>query len=243
MFEQYTVRQPRRIGAYALASLVLHAVVIAALIVFAGQKVKEKLKVQEVSFVHAAKAPGAPPPPPPPPAKKSVVKKTTQVIPTHVDPKPIEVPKEIPKEEPKPKEEPAAEDEGEEGGVEGGQKGGVPGGVVGGQVGGVVGATGQAAPPPPPKNVPAFKTQQDALQTPLPRLSEVFKQSHRGQANVMGMYKVCVAQDGHVYDVVTVKGVPGADDDIIQNFKSGWLYKPQQVPVCFLYNMAITIQQ
>ncbi len=34
----------------------------------------------------------------------------------------------------------------------------------------------------------------------------------------------------------------GADDDIIQGLKGGWEYKPQKVPVCFLYNIPITIQ-
>jgi protein TonB len=30
---------------------------------------------------------------------------------------------------------------------------------------------------------------------------------------------------------------------IIEGIKAGWLYKPQQVPVCFLYNMVVTVQQ
>jgi protein TonB len=51
-----------------------------------------------------------------------------------------------------------------------------------------------------------------------------------------------VATDGHVYEVTPIKSVPGADEDIIQGIREGWLYKPQQVPVCFLYNIPITIQ-
>jgi len=108
-------------------------------------------------------------------------------------------------------------------------------------VGGVVGSTGTAA-PVKPKNVPAFKIQADAISQPSPRLSEVFKQAHRSQT-VTGMYKVCVGIDGHVFEVVAVKSVPGADEDIISGIREGWVYKPQQVPVCFLYNMPITITQ
>ena len=35
--------------------------------------------------------------------------------------------------------------------------------------------------------------------------------------------------------------VPGADEDIIRGIKEGWEYRPQQVPVCFLYNIPIRI--
>ena len=57
------------------------------------------------------------------------------------------------------------------------------------------------------------------------------------------MYRVCVAQNGHVYEVTPTKAVPGADQDIIDQIRENWLYKPQQVPVCCLYNMVITITQ
>ena len=51
---------------------------------------------------------------------------------------------------------------------------------------------------------------------------------------------MCVGLDGHVDEVTAVKSVPGADKDIIQGVKE-WLYKPRQVPACFLYNFNITI--
>jgi protein TonB len=235
MFAQYTTQEPRKLYGYAAFSIAAHALVIGALIILAGKKATEKLaQMQEVAFIHAK---AAPPPPPPPPAKHTSTVKKTQIIPTKVEPKPIEVPKEIPKEEPPAKEEP--EDKGEEGGVEGG----VPGGVKGGVVGGVVGSDGDAAAPPKPKNVPAFKMQAEIVAQPKPRLSEVFKQSHRNSGPISGLYKVCVGMDGHVYEVATLKPVPGADEDIVSTIKEGWLYKPQQVPVCFLYNMQITITQ
>ncbi|WNG32711.1 hypothetical protein F0U60_03225 [Archangium minus] len=93
-----------------------------------------------------------------------------------------------------------------------------------------------------PKNVPPFVIQRDVVRQTKPRLSEVFKQSHRNMGTVTGMYRICVSTDGNVYEVTPVKSVPGADEDIIAGIKDGWQYKPQKVPVCFLYNMPITIQ-
>src|SRR5207237_2613864 len=123
--------------------------------------------------------------------------------------------------------------------------GGVSGGVVGGTLGGA-GGGGAKSPEPPPrpkaKNVPAFVIQRTAIRQPQPRLSEVFKQANRGKPGIAGMYKVCVDLDEKVYDVVAVKSVPGADESIIDGIKDYWLFQPQQVAVCFLDNMPITIQ-
>ena len=113
---------------------------------------------------------------------------------------------------------------------------------MGGVVGGMVGSTGEVAPPVKPKNVPPFVIQRDVVRQVSPKLSEVFKQAHRNSGTMLGMYKICVGTDGKVYDVVAVKAVPGADEDIISGIKDGWEYKPQKVPVCFLYNIPITIQ-
>lgn len=146
-----------------------------------------------------------------------------------------------PHDEPEEKPQPETPAEDTSKGVQGGVAGGVEGGVVGGVAGGVVGGTGTGA-PPKPKNVPAFVIQRDVLQQDPIRLSEVFKAAHRGGPTITGMYKVCVALDGRVYEVTPVKKIPGADDDIISGIKDGWRYKPQQVPICFLYSIPITIQ-
>ena len=144
-----------------------------------------------------------------------------------------------------PVEEDDDEDDGTVGGVEGGVQGGVVGGVVGGQVGGT-GGGGSMTPTPPErpkaKNVPPFVIARDMIRQAQPRMSEMFKAAHRGQS-VNGMYKVCVDTDGKVYEVVPVKAIDGANDEIIEGIKADWLYKPQQVPVCFLYNMIVTVQQ
>jgi protein TonB len=110
---------------------------------------------------------------------------------------------------------------------------------VGGQLGGTLGGTGEVV---KPKNVPPFVIQRDVVRQTPPRLSEVFKQSHRGQGTLTGLYRICVSTEGNVYEVTAVKSVPGADSDIISGIRDGWQYKPQKVPVCFLYNIPITIQ-
>jgi protein TonB len=177
---------------------------------------------------------------PPPPAPRSNATRSTKARATPVKKVEPVMPKAVPQEpfQPAPAHEPvAAAPEVASAAAEGpgGPVGGVAGGTVGGVIGGVVGAELK------PKNVPAFVVQRDMLRQSQPNLPEVFKQAHRGQA-LVGMYKVCVGTDGHVFEVAVIKSVPGADDAITSSVREGWLYKPQSVPVCFLYNMPITIQ-
>jgi protein TonB len=158
----------------------------------------------------------------------------------------VEVPKPV-TDIPRPITPPAPEDV-EEDDANDGVEGGVTGGVAGGVVGGMVGSTGGGGSIEPkpverakPKNVPAFAIAKDLLRQVAPRMSEVFHESHRGQT-VTGLYKVCVDLDGSVYEVTPVKAIDGANDEIVDGIKTGWLYKPQQVPVCFLYNMVVRIE-
>jgi protein TonB len=94
---------------------------------------------------------------------------------------------------------------------------------------------------PKAKNVPPFVIARDLIRQSPPRMSEVFKQGHRGQT-VTGLYKVCVDTTGEVYEVTAVKGIEGATDEIVEGIRADWLYKQQSVPVCFLYNMVVTVQ-
>ncbi len=225
----------------SLLSLAVHGGAV-AVVVFLGQQVtKSELTTPEVILFKAPPAAKPPPPPPPPPAAKATPKTNTP----KVEPKkraevPTKIPDKMPEPTPQKPPEVAAAPTDVNSNEVGGQVGGVVGGVAGGTVGGVVGSDG-----PPvaakPKNVPAFVIQRDMLQQTSPKLPEVFKQSHRGQ-QIAGMYKVCVGLDGKVYEVGVVKTVPGADEAIVQGIKEGWIYKPQQVPVCFLYNMPIKIE-
>ena len=240
MFEHIDSTQRRRLPGYAAFSLGAHGALIALFILAAAVRARAPAeKLVQVSFVGPGHTAGAPPPPPPPAGKRRTPKH--KPVPTHVAR--IEIPRAAPQKVAPDDPPEADDDEGVEGGVEGGVVGGVVGGVLGGTVGGTGG--GGAAPPPEPpkaKNVPPFVIARDAIQSPMPRMTEIFRESHRGQ-QTGGLYKVCVGTDGHVYDVAVVKSVAGADEQIAETLREEWLYKPQPVPVCFLYNFQIRIVQ
>ena len=249
----------RRMPLSTALSVGAHGLLIVLVMVLSAVKAKTDAEKEiKVAFVGPGRGNQPPPPPPPPAAKKRTSPKRPKV---ETPKRNIEIAKitEVPKlEAPQMVEEPPKVeieeaddgDDGVEGGVEGGVKGGVVGGVLGGVVGGVVGGTlggtggGGTSPPvrPKAKNVPEFVVKRSAIRQPSPRLSEVFKQANRGKLGIGGMYKVCVDLDGKVYEVTPIKGVPGADESIIDGIKDYWLFQPQQVPVCFLYNMQITVQ-
>ncbi len=240
MFEQQTTRlQPPFPRSAVVLTVVVHAAVLAAAAFWPERQRVIEAKPEVTLYRTAPPAP-PPPPPPPPAATRSTPRTETKRV---VKKDKLEAPTVIPEKLPEaPKPEVAAEGAPETPGEPGGVIGGVVGGVEGGVVGGVVGGTGPVTnEPPKPRNVPAFVIQRDMLEQTAPRLPEVFKQAHRGE-RLAGMYRVCVGLDGHVYEVTVVKGVPGADEAIAAGVREGWVYKPQQVPVCFLYNMPITIQ-
>ncbi len=238
MFEHLGPRSGRQLPSYTVVSVAMHAAFVLFILGLAALKARAPARKQvEVAFI----GPGRSKPPPPPPAgKKHITPKRKPVVARAEVPRPaLEAPKVI---EPPPVEE--EEDDGVLGGVEGGVAGVVVGGVLGGQIDSTGGGGGGMAPAEKvqPKNVPIFVIQRDMIRQVSPRMSEVFNLQHRGQT-VTGMYKVCVDTGGSVYEVTPVKSVPGADDEIIEGIKAGWLYKAQQVPVCFLYNMVVTVQQ
>jgi periplasmic protein TonB len=136
-------RSPGRMAVSVLVHAVLIAVVIVAPIYFADNSLD--LKAMTTTFLVAPR----PPAPPPPPA--AVIQKVAQVIPKTFQPTPLVAPKVIPKavvvisDAPPPSLSSA-----------GGTIGGVAGGEIGGVLGGVLSAS--AAPPPPPP--PAAPVQQ-----------------------------------------------------------------------------------
>lgn len=204
--------------ALALASVAAHVLLGVSLFLYSLLHIEEIAPpVVALTFLSAAPPP---PPPPPPPASSKSSSKTTPKVEVKTEAKIVQ-PTETPKQETK-KEEPA----GEVGGVEGGVKGGVAGGVVGGVVGGQLGGTGV-----PGKMVPSFTLVAQQIAHPEPRLPEWFLQQHATQT-IKGTYKVCIQQDGRIGEVTTMVGIPGVDDVIVSQIKSGWVYKPQPVPVC-----------
>ena len=243
MFEPSISHRRQDLPGYTLVSVGLHFLLAAALLLLAGLRVKAATQKEvEVSFIGPGKGKRAPPPPPPPPAaKKRTPTPHRKVLAKAEIPKPVlEMPKAV---TPPPQDEPDDPDE-DEAGVEGGVAGGVVGGGVGGVAGGAGGGGSMEPKPaerPRPKNVPAFAIAKDMIRQVAPRMSEMFHEAHRGQT-ANGIYKVCVDLDGSVYEVTPVKPIEGANDEIVDGIKAGWLYRPQQVPLCFLYNMVVRIE-
>lgn len=120
-----------------VVSAIVHGVLVAAAMIFAGTVVKNK--IDEADVIKTFQLPPPPPPPPKGGRKKPKTEKLIErpkiemVVPTIV---PVEVPK---VDESAPDIEAEEDTEGEDGGVEGGVEGGVIGGVIGGTVGGVLG--------------------------------------------------------------------------------------------------------
>jgi protein TonB len=223
MFDRYAAATAPSWGrrALAIASIALHVAAAIALAIYSIMHIEE-IAPPAVSLTFFS----APPPPPPPPAghhkKQQTKPKPTVVIPTHamtiVQPKVEEKPPE--KEE---KEEPDEPD-----GVEGGVKGGVKGGVVGG----VVGSTGTGG--GSPKSVAYFTLNASRLSNPDPHLPDFFKAAH-GHSTINASFRICLRQDGHVESVESKMSVAGnVDQMVMDQIKATWLYKPQQLPVCFV---------
>ena len=230
MFDRYAAATAPSWGRRALviASIVLHGSAALGLAIYSIFHVEE-IAPPALSLTFFSAPP--PPPPPPPPARKKSVQTEHKIIPQTIV-QPTNTVKIVqPKVEEKKDEK--DDDDGEEGGVEGGVKGGVAGGTVGGVKGGTIGGTGTDlnAKPGPARMVAAFTLAAQQLSHPDPRLTDEFKSAHP-QQTVKGMYKVCIGTDGHITDVTPMTAIPGMDNTIIQQIRSGWSYKPQPVPVC-----------
>jgi protein TonB len=251
MFDQLNAGQSQKLPGYTAVSILAHAVLVAGFLAFASYRVQHRaLKPEvDVSFIGPGTGKAAPPPPPPPPASRKVTPQRHKLLAKAEVQKPVlEQPKLVEPVKPPPEPEETEDDADEPAGVVGGTQGGVAGGVLGGVVGGVVGGTGgggsmqpKEQDRPKAKNVPPFVIARDMIRQSPPRMSTVFKEGHRGQT-VNGMYRVCVGTSGEVYEVQPVKGIEGATEEIIEGIRADWLYKPQPVPVCFLYNMVVTVQ-
>jgi hypothetical protein len=59
------------------------------------------------------------------------------------------------------------------------------------------------------------------------------------EARFMG--KVCINNEGRVYQVQVLSGIPGADNEIVGTIKS-WQYKAQPVSVCFVASIEFSVQ-
>lgn len=83
-----------------------------------------------------------------------------------------------------------------------------------------------------PKTIPMALIKKDFLSGEQPKLPDVVLRVFAGKI-VTGSYKVCIATTGKIGSVVTIDGIPGADDSIIETVLD-WRYKPQMIPICFI---------
>jgi protein TonB len=220
-FESLVLTEPEslagRRGATFAASIVLHSLLIAAVIVlpllYYDLLPTPGEQIMRAFFVTPPELAPPPPPPPPPPAGARAVPKPA-VAPERVEAAsfvaPIEVPAEI------------VPEQGLDLGVEGGVPGGVEGGVPGGVVGGVVGGLPQEAPPPRVVRVggqlvaPKLVRKVNPVYPPL---------ALQARASAVVILEAHVDTRGHVKSVKVLRGHPLFDEAALEAVRQ-WRYKP-----------------
>jgi protein TonB len=230
--EPASIRKGR--GATLAVSIVLHAILIAAVVVvpllFYDSLPAPDEAVRAFFVTPAVAAP--PPPPPPPPAAGVRPAPRTPVAPHPEEPAKFVAPLETPAE--------LKPEEGISLGVEGGVPGGVEGGVPGGVVGGIVGGLPQEAPPPASKLVRVggqIKTPK-LLKKVDPVYPELAKQARVGALIVL---EATVDESGHVQEVRVLRSSPLFDEAAVEAVKQ-WSYRPlllNGVPTPFI--VAVTL--
>jgi protein TonB len=225
--------KPARDAFTSLASILLHAVALAAILVV-PLLTDEPLPDQfgQVKAFFAEPLALAPPPPPPPPApSRAAVREPTKSVTPAGFVAPVEVPTEIVPE--------AVFDLGLEGGLPGGVEGGVPGGVVGGIVGGL-----PDAPPPPPSGPVRV-----GLEVKEPRKVKDVRPVYpsiavEGRLEGVVVLECVVDLRGRVADVQVLKGLPLLDDAAIEAVRQ-WVYTPtliNGVPTSVIMTVRVTFR-
>ncbi len=80
------------------------------------------------------------------------------------------------------------------------------------------------------KKVASFVFDKERLRSPDPHLPSTFKAAPG--ARLKGIYQICVGTDGKINKISVVQSLSGADQAVMEQLQSTWLYKPQPVPVC-----------
>jgi hypothetical protein len=103
-------------------------------------------------------------------------------------------------------------------------------------------AVASIVPTQKPRNVAARTLDSQQLNHPDPHLPDIVRAQRRGTGDARFTAKVCVNNDGRVYQVNVLSGIPGADDAIVGTIRQ-WTYRPQPVSVCFIQNLIYDLQQ
>jgi len=80
------------------------------------------------------------------------------------------------------------------------------------------------------KKVASFVFDKERVRSPDPHLPSTIKTAPGEK--LKGVYQICVGTDGKVTKVTTVQSISGADQAVMEQIQSTWVYKPQPVPVC-----------
>jgi protein TonB len=237
-------RSKWRVVTYAL-SLTLHAAVLVALLVRSFWYVEE-LEPKGVVITMAMRLP-PPPPPPAPAARKDPERPRTAAV---VRPRRDKLVQPV---EPKP-EQVAKAEEPSEAPADTGDVGGVPGGVEGGVAGGV--ETTAAAPPPPPKAKPvemapimlppSIGTGQRLSDLNDPRFRPTLPPAlNRAGMVIWGLFRICVATNGHVKEVKVLKSADALVDQTWSDIIGRWEYRPYSIegrPIPFCHAARIEVR-
>jgi periplasmic protein TonB len=97
------------------------------------------------------------------------------------------------------------------------------------------------APAQKPKNVAARMLDSQQILHADPQLPAIVRSQRKGTGDARFAAKVCIGNDGRVYQVNVLSSIPGADDAIVSTIRQ-WTYKPQPVSVCFVANIVYDLQ-
>jgi hypothetical protein len=99
------------------------------------------------------------------------------------------------------------------------------------------------APPQKPRNVSARSLDGQQINHPDPHLPSIVKAQLQSAGTPEARFtaRVCVNNDGRVYQVNVLSSIPGGDGIIVDTIKS-WTYRPQPVSVCFVASIEFSVQ-
>ncbi|MDB4964542.1 MAG: Serine/threonine protein kinase PrkC, regulator of stationary phase [Myxococcales bacterium] len=112
----------------------------------------------------------------------------------------------------------------------------VDGAASGGKPAAAPTAVASMAPAQKPKNVNAHTLDSQQISHADPHLPEIVRIQRKGTGDARFAAKVCINNEGRVYQVNVLQSIPGADDAVVNAIKQ-WSYKPQPVSVCFVANI------
>jgi protein TonB len=212
-----TQHGPRPHVGPVVVSMVLHAGVIAGVLIGTFWFITPPIPRQQMMMAFVAPPPPPPPPPPPAPVPPEVKVKVDTPVPTSGNVAPTQMPTEITPE-------PPVEE------IDEGELAGVPGGVPGGIAGGVLGGLMPEAPPPPPPPPAPRKPVRIGGQIKEPAIIHRVQPEYPALAVASKMEGVVILEaivdeEGRVESVRSLRTATIFDDPAIKAVRQ-WRYSP-----------------